>query len=161
MRKEQDIVSKSTILPETIQKYIASEFNDGRGVDTLVDAAGVSQLIMANVDLVRPMGQVILLGSPFTSYNADVTQLLRQIHLKWLTVRGALERDQISPPGDNSPHSYIRDVIYLLDLVRRRKLKVKELVSHVMAPEEMKRAYEGLLNNKEEYMAVVIDWDKF
>jgi len=116
---------------------------------------------MANVDLVRPMGQVILLGSPFTSYNADVTQLLRQIHLKWLTVRGALERDQISPPGDNSPHSYIRDVIYLLDLVRRRKLKVKELVSHVMAPKEMKQAYEGLLNNKEEYMAVVIDWDKF
>jgi len=145
---------------QTDPKDIASEFNDGKGVDTLVDATGVSQLIMSNVALVRPMGQMILLGSPFASYNADVTQLLRQIHLKWLTVRGALERDQISPPGDNSPHSYIRDVAYLLDLVKRRKLKVKELVSHVLAPHEMKRAYDGLLNNKEEYMAVVIDWDK-
>jgi 2-desacetyl-2-hydroxyethyl bacteriochlorophyllide A dehydrogenase len=144
----------------TNPKDIASEFNDGKGVDTLLDATGVSQLIIANVDLVRPMGQVILLGSPFTLYNADVTQLLRQIHLKWLTVRGGLERDQISPPDDNSPHSYIRDVVYLLDLVRRRRLKVKELVSHVVAPEEIKRAYEGLLDNKEEYMAVVIDWDK-
>jgi 2-desacetyl-2-hydroxyethyl bacteriochlorophyllide A dehydrogenase len=145
---------------QTNPKDIASEFNDGKGVDTLVDATGVSQLIVSNVALVRPMGQVILLGSPFESYNADVTQLLRQIHLKWLTVRGALERDQISPSGDNSTHSYIRDVAYLLDLVKRRKLKVKELVSHVVPPEEMKRAYDGLLNNKEEYMAVVIDWDK-
>jgi len=141
-------------------KDITSEFNDGKGVDTLIDATGVSQLIMANIGLVRPMGQLILLGTPFASYTADVTQLLREIHLSWLTVRGALERDQISPPRDNSPHSYIQDVEYLLDLVRRRKLKVKELVSHVVAPKEMKRSYDGLLNIKEEYMAVVIDWDK-
>jgi len=142
-------------------KDIASEFNDGKGVDTLIDATGMSQLIMSNIGLVKPMGQVILLGTPFASYNADVTQLLRQIHLKWLTVRGVLERDQISPPGDNAIHSYIRDVAYLLDLVRRRKLKLKELVSHVVAPDEMKKSYDGLLNNKEEYMAAVIDWEKF
>ena len=62
---------------QTDPKDIVSEFNDGKGVDTLVDATGVSQLIMSNVALVRPMGQVILLGSPFASYNADVTQLLQ------------------------------------------------------------------------------------
>src|SRR5579864_8367464 len=98
------------------------------------------------------MGQLILLGTPFASYNADVTQLLRQIHLKWLTVRGALERDQISPPTDTARHSYAKDVDYLLDLFRRRRLKLKELLSHVVTPSEMKKSYEGLLNQKDEYM---------
>jgi 2-desacetyl-2-hydroxyethyl bacteriochlorophyllide A dehydrogenase len=135
----------------------ASNFNDGKGFDTLIDATGVSKLIMENIGAVRPMGQVILLGSPFASYSADVTQLFRQIHLKWLTVRGALERDQIVPPG--TVHSYISDVCFLLDLIGRGKLRVKELVSHVMAPENFKQAYDGLLNKKEEFMAVVIDWE--
>jgi len=137
---------------------VAQLFNGGKGFDTLVDATGMSQLIMSNIGAVRSMGQVILLGSPFASYNADATQIFRQIHLKWLTVRGALERDQLSPPGDATPHSYLSDVSYLLDLIGRGRLKVKELVSHVMTPENFKQAYDGLLNRKEEFMAVVIDW---
>ncbi len=143
---------------KTSAQDVAMRFNGGQGFDTLVDATGVSQLIMTNIGAVRPAGQVTLLGSPFASLNADVTQIFRQIHLKWLTVRGALERDQLSPPGDNSRHSYLSDVSYLLDLIERGRLKVKDLVSHVMAPDNFKQAYEGLLNKKEEFMAVVIDW---
>jgi len=142
---------------EVTPQRIASEFNDGKGFDTLVDATGVSQLIISNMNLVRPMGQVILLGTPFVSYTSDVTQLLRQIHLKWLTVRGALESDQISPASEQ--HNYLSDVSYLLDLIQHGKLKVKELVSHIMSPEEFEQAYEGLLNKKDEFMSVVIDWE--
>ncbi|MDA4131477.1 MAG: zinc-binding dehydrogenase [Thaumarchaeota archaeon] len=143
---------------ETKEKV--SQFTDERGLDTLVEATGQSRLIMENVGLLRHQGQLILLGTPFSSYEADVTQLLRQIHLKWLTVRGALERDLVSPPGDSSPHPYIRDVAYLLDLFPRGKLKLKELLSHLVAPEEMKKSYEGLLNKKDEYMSVVVDWSE-
>jgi 2-desacetyl-2-hydroxyethyl bacteriochlorophyllide A dehydrogenase len=141
-------------------KDIVAQYNEGKGVDTLIDATGFSQLIMSNIGLVRPQGQLILLGSPFATYTADVTPLLRQIHLRWLTVRGALERDQISPPGDTALHTYDKDVKYLMELFGRKKLKLKELVSHVVAPDEMKMAYEGLLHKKEEYMSVVIDWEK-
>lgn len=137
---------------------IASQFNDGKGFDTIVDATGVSELIMSNIGAVRPMGQLILLGTPFASYNADVTQILRQIHLRWLTVRGTLERDQITPLDGSSTHPYLSDVKYALGLIERGKLKAKELLSHVMSPEDIKQAYDGLLNKKEEFMAVVIDW---
>lgn len=137
---------------------VATQLNGGKGFDTLVDATGMSQLITANIGAVRPMGQVVLLGSPFASYNADATQIFRQIHLRWLTVKGALERDQLSSPGDISPHSYLSDVSYLLDLIERRKLKVKELLSHLMPPKNFNQAYDGLLNRKEEFMAVAIDW---
>lgn len=143
---------------KTSPQEAAANYNDGKGFDTLIDATGSSKLIMENISSVRPLGQVVLLGSPFVSYNADVTQLLRQIHLKWLTVRGALERDQIVPPGGNAVHSYVSDVRYLIEMIDRGTLKVKELASHVRPPEEFKEAYDGLLNNKEKFMAVVIDW---
>jgi threonine dehydrogenase-like Zn-dependent dehydrogenase len=44
-------------------------------------------------------------------------------------------------------------------LIDRGRLRVKELVSHVMAPDNFKEAYDGLLSKKEEFMAVVIDWE--
>jgi threonine dehydrogenase-like Zn-dependent dehydrogenase len=52
----------------------------------------------------------------------------------------------------------LNDVRYLLELIQREKLKVKDLVSHVVIPKDFKQAYDGLLNKKEEFMAVVIDW---
>jgi threonine dehydrogenase-like Zn-dependent dehydrogenase len=143
----------------TPPKDVVANITNGRGVDTLVDATGLSSLIVANVGLVRPMGQVVLLGAPFASYEDDLTPLLRQIFLKWLTVKGALERDRMLPPNDYVAHPYLFDVAYSLDLIRRGKIKTKPLVSHVVSPQDFKKSYEGLLNQKEEYTAVVIDWE--
>lgn len=139
---------------ETIFDFVPS------GIDTLVDATGISSLILSNMKLVKPMGQVILLGTPFDSFETDLTGFLREIHLKRLTVRGALERDQVLPGEFSEGRSYISDVKYLLSLIERKKLKTADLLSAVMKPEEIKLAYDSLLNEKEELLSVVLDWQK-
>ena len=89
-----------------------------------------------------------------------MTQLFRYIHLNWITVIGALERDRVVFPSDDETHSYVEDVAYVLDLIRRGKLNMKDLMSHVLPPSEFKQGYEGLLGKKNEYSAVVIDWSR-
>ena len=138
----------------------AKNLTGGRGVDTLLDATGQSALIMTNIEAVRPMGQVILLGAPFAAYDANLTRFLRQIFLKRLKVVGALELDRLTTPNEYVAHPYSFDIAYSLELIRRGKLKMKPIVSHVLPPSEFKQGYDGLLNKKDEYTAVVIDWSK-
>jgi 2-desacetyl-2-hydroxyethyl bacteriochlorophyllide A dehydrogenase len=144
----------------TAPKEFAKSLTEGRGVDTLLDATGQSALILGNIEVVRPLGQVILLGAPFAAYETNLTALLRQIFLKRLKVVGALELDRITSPNEYFSHPYLFDVGYSLELIRRGKLKTKPLVSHVLPPSEFKQGYDGLLNKKDEYTAVVIDWSQ-
>jgi 2-desacetyl-2-hydroxyethyl bacteriochlorophyllide A dehydrogenase len=145
-----------------VQDACTELFDNWRGADILVDATGSPSLVASNIELVRPMGQVVLLGTPFASQGGDIAQLLRTIHLNRLVVRGALERDNliVSSNEGYGAYSYLSDVRYLLGLLNRGKLKCKEMLSHVVSPEDMKRAYEGLLNKKEEYISVALDWRK-
>lgn len=131
-----------------------------KGADLLVDAVGSSKVVMENFGLVRKRGKIVLLGTPFTSFNADVTQLFRHLFFNWVTVIGALERDRVVLPSDDIRHSYVDDVVYLLDLMRRKKLNTKDLVSHVLPASEFKKGYDGLLGKKDEYSSVVIDWGR-
>jgi len=144
----------------TNPKDFAQSLTEGRGVDTLLDATGQSALLMTNIEVVRPLGQVILLGAPFAAYEANLTKFLRQIFLKRLKVVGALELDRMTLPNEYVAHPYLFDVSYSLELIHRGKLKTKPLVSHVIAPSEFKVGYEGLLNKKDVFTAVVIDWLK-
>lgn len=142
----------------TSPQDFAQKLTEGRGVDTLLDATGQSSLIMTNIEVVRPLGQVILLGAPFAAFDTNLTRFLRQIFLRRLKVVGALELDRITRPNEYVAHPYMFDVTYSLELIRRDKLKTKPLVSHVIGPSEFKTGYEGLLNKKDEYTEVVIDW---
>jgi 2-desacetyl-2-hydroxyethyl bacteriochlorophyllide A dehydrogenase len=138
-------------------KGVLSKYNP-KGADLLVEATGRSEVVMQNFNLVRRKGQIILLGCPFTAFQTNVTELFRYLFFNWVTMVGALEQDRLVLPHEEVRHSYVDDLSYLLDLIKRGKLNTKDLVSHVLAPSEFKRGYDGLLGKKEEYRAVVIDW---
>jgi 2-desacetyl-2-hydroxyethyl bacteriochlorophyllide A dehydrogenase len=138
----------------------------GRGADVMVEATGLPSVVADNIRTVRRMGQVVLLGTPHGSSKSDFTELFRQVHLNWVTIVGALERDFPMEPSPLVRHSYLEDVRYLLGLIRKGTLKAKELVS-VVAPGEFKEAYDGLLGPYEhqagsgdERIAVVVDWSR-
>jgi 2-desacetyl-2-hydroxyethyl bacteriochlorophyllide A dehydrogenase len=138
----------------------------GRGADVMVEATGLPSVVADNVGAVRREGQVVLLGLPHGRPNSDFTELFRRVFLNWITVVGALERDFPLEPSPLVRHSYLEDVDYLLGLIRKGKLKTKELVS-VVAPSEFKGAYEGLLgpferqaSQGEERIGVVVDWSR-
>ncbi len=128
------------------------------GVTVAVDAVGESSVVQTCIDVCAPFGQVILLGSPRRAYEYDATQAFRQVHNRWLTVRGALEWCLPPHPVPGKKHSIESNLRLLIALVTQGQLNVDALISHVIEPGALPGAFQGLLHDKEHYIGVVVDW---
>ncbi|MEN2984287.1 MAG: zinc-binding dehydrogenase [Dictyoglomaceae bacterium] len=162
-KKRIDLAKKAgiDILINPQEKNLREEvlrLTQGKGVEIAVDAVGDSKIVIEIGELVRDMGEIILLGTPRKSYEADITPLLRIVHLRWVTIKGALEWCFPLYESVGSKFSYEKNSLYILELIKDKKLIVEDLITHVIKPEDFKSAYEGLLNKKDEYMGVLIDW---
>ncbi len=148
---------------EEDRKAFVQEVTDGHMCQTVVEAIGAPAVGARAGELAGPLGEVVLLGSPRGERVEDITPLLNRIHL-WgngcITYKGAhewrypTERDE----GGRVKHSIERNVETLMGLIAEDRLHVEELISHVLPSTECARAYEGLRNNKGEYMGVLFDW---
>ena len=133
-----------------------------QGADIVIDASGLSVCIEAAIHVAAVHGQVILLGSPRSSYVTDVSPMLYELHTKMLTVIGALNRRY---PFNEVPGSRLnmkRTLKYLEGLMHQKIIDSSKFISHHIDPDknELLKAYEGLMNKKDEYTMVVIDWKK-
>lgn len=134
------------------------EATDGRGVDIAVDAVGSGPVIAQCVDACAPYGQIVLLGSPRPPFETNLTAVFNRIHMQWLTVRGALEW-RLPPyrvPGGGP--SVEENLAKILDAIRSGAIRTEGLVSHVIAPTSLLDAYRGMLDDKERYHGVIVDW---
>ncbi|MCX7941491.1 MAG: zinc-binding dehydrogenase [Dictyoglomaceae bacterium] len=162
-KRRLDLAKKAgiDILINPQEKNLREEvlrLTQGKGVEIAVDAVGDSKIVIEIADLVKDMGEIILLGTPRKSYIADITPLLRIVHLRWVTIKGALEWCFPLYESVGSKFSYEKNSLYILELIKDKKLIVEDLITHVIKPEDFKSAYEGLLNRKDEYIGVLIDW---
>ena len=153
---------KYTVNPSRVDvKEKVMELTDGQGCEVTVEAIGNPRTIETCCQITKPLGEVILLGSPRGEYSTDLTEVLNYVHL-WprgcLTFKGAHEWRFPVHQVEGSKHSIERNTRIALELISEGRLKVKELITHVVKPESIKEAYEGLLNEKGEYLGVVIDW---
>lgn len=137
---------------------IIQELTDGRGASVTVDAVGHAQVISTCIQTCATFGQVILLGSPRAPSEGNLTDPFRQIHNRWLTVRGALEWRLPTYPMTGGKHSISSNLRLLHDQIKSGRLQIDPLVTHVIAPEQLAEAYDGLLNHKDDYLGVVVDW---
>jgi 2-desacetyl-2-hydroxyethyl bacteriochlorophyllide A dehydrogenase len=139
---------------------------NGADVEVAVDAVGQTPIIQKCVDLIiqkcvdlcKPHGQVILLGSPRKPYETNATKMLRTIHHRWIQLRGALEwrlPAYSSAAGEASIDTNLKSI---LEHIKEGRLKIDPLITHVITPDQLQDAYTGLLENKENYLGVIIDW---
>ncbi len=130
----------------------------GAGAAVTVDAAGHSAVVATAVEATALFGQVVLLGSPRASFNADLTPTMRTIHTNGLVVRGAhMWRFPASEVrGAKQTVSWAYQTCF--ELIAAKKLKVRELASHVIKPEQAPEAYHGLQYDKDTWTGVIIDW---
>ncbi|HEY47746.1 MAG: hypothetical protein AMJ88_05770 [Anaerolineae bacterium SM23_ 63] len=149
-----------TVLDVKVEEQVEAilDLTDGKGVDVAVDAVGNSAVIEACVEVCAPHGQVILLGSPRVAHETNVTKMLRSMHHRWIVIRGALEWRLPPHPVRGSKHSIASNLQLILDLIQNGKLHVEPLVTHVIEPAQLLEAYHGLLDQKESYLGVVVDW---
>lgn len=134
------------------------QITNDKMVATAVDAVGNSRVIMRCLDITAPFGEIIILGSPRTPVTGDLTELFSTVHRRWITIKGALEwRIPHYHQMDNEP-SHAKKHTTILDWIRAGRLKLQPLITHRLPPNQIKQAYDGLLENKEEYVGVVLEW---
>lgn len=138
------------------------EITEKKGVDIVVDATGLSESIETAIKIAGKYGQVILMGSPRTDYTTNVTNSFNAIHTKMLTVNGAFNRRYPYQEKEGSRLSIHRSLKYIESLLNKKIIDVDRFISHVIAPteENLMEAYDGLMNKKNEYTGVIIDWNK-
>ena len=134
------------------------EITGGELGDITVDAVGHSNVVMQALRATTNYGQIIILGSPRVSVPGDLTELLSDTHLRWITIRGALEWCVPMYPDIGNRTSQWRKQQTIFDWMARGQLHVEPLISHRLNPEQIKQAYDGLLNEPNVYTGVVLNW---
>jgi threonine dehydrogenase-like Zn-dependent dehydrogenase len=140
-----------------------NEFSNGDGISTLIDATGIPSVVVDSLPFMsKHNAEVILLGTPWNRCDGDLTEVFNYVHLSYLggiTFKGA---HATIYPVKHIPyikHSDERNSKIVLDLIREGKIIVNSLITHVIKPEETKKAYMGLKDNKNDYLGVIIDWN--
>lgn len=128
--------------------------------DIAVDVTGLSPAIINAVEATKPYGQVILLGSPRQKYETNITPLLSNIHMKNLKVIGAFNNTCPVKPVEGSDNSVEKNFIKIVEMIKNKDIDVNKFISHIISPNEVQKAYTGLLDHKDKYNCVIIDWSK-
>jgi len=134
----------------------------GKGVSTLIDATGIPELDIKNIEWVAQNGEMIFLGSPRGVYETNVTPFLNRIHLAPfnITIKGAHEWIY---PVNQAPfvkHSLERNSELVLDLIAQNKIILEPLLTKVASPSDCSAVYSDLRDKKDQFIGVLFDWSK-
>jgi threonine dehydrogenase-like Zn-dependent dehydrogenase len=155
----KDLGIRETISCAPVQQAEAVKaLTEGLGVDIGVDAVGHSSVIATAIQATRPYGQVVLLGTPRVAVEGNLTDIFNPIHMKMLTVRGALANAVPLKTTPGIKLSFERNYHTAFDLMLSKQIDASKIISHVVRPEDAELAYHGLYYDKEHYRCVVIDW---
>lgn len=139
------------------------ELTGGLGVNTVIEATGVPKVAEEVLPAIGYHGEIILLGTPRGGYMANLAEVLRFCHIDGLgsvTFKGAHEWRYPVKREKFVKHSIERNTEICMRLMRRGELRVKELISHVITPEQAPEIYLKLNADRNEYLGIIIDWTK-
>ncbi len=138
----------------------AEEITGGALAGITVDAVGHSAVVMQALTATADHGQIVILGSPRVPVQGNLTDLLGEVHMRWITVRGALEwRLPMYPVTGDHVSQYSKQQM-IFDWLARGKMMLEPLISHRLAPEQIGQAYEGLEHEPDTYTGVLLDWTR-
>lgn len=124
------------------------EFTNGKGADAAIELAGSMFTQVQSIDSVRKMGTVVFCG---ISYNDLVlpNKTLAKILRGELSIKGSWN-SSIAPLPINEWKS-------ALMFMESGKIKVKDLITHVLRLEECQSAFEMMYNRTETFTKVIFD----
>ena len=146
---------------DVLERVLA--LTDGEKAEVTVEAIGNPRLVETAYQLTRAKGEVILLGSPRGEFITNATAILNYSHsigLGAITLRSAHEWVYPVMHSGESKHSLERNSRLVCSLIENGKFKVSELLTHIIQPEDAQAAYDGLMERKDEYLGVVMDWTR-
>jgi 2-desacetyl-2-hydroxyethyl bacteriochlorophyllide A dehydrogenase len=126
------------------------------GADIVVDATGVAAALPGAMRLAADGGQVVVLGSPRGT--APDVDFYHDLHRRSLRVVGAHDSGIGAAARERFPWTNDRIVPLVIDWVRREKVPVADLISHLVIPAALPEMYSGLLDERERFLGVVLRW---
>ncbi|MGL6072989.1 MAG: zinc-dependent alcohol dehydrogenase [Fimbriiglobus sp.] len=129
-----------------------------RGAEVVADATGIPAAIPTAMSLACDAGQVVVVGSP-RGIAKDVN-FYDDLHRRYIEVTGAHGNMLFEPAHTrlNGGWDIHKAQNFLLRSLANGRLNLDGLVTHTITPEQLGEAYEGLLNEKEKYLGVVMKW---
>jgi 2-desacetyl-2-hydroxyethyl bacteriochlorophyllide A dehydrogenase len=131
-----------------------------RGAEVIADATGVPDAIPTAMSLACDGGQVVVVGSP--RGKAHEVNFYDDLHRRYLEVTGAHGNMLFEPAHTRLAGAWDIDKAqnWLLAALASGRLSLDGLLTHRISPDELGQAYEGLLKHKDEYLGVVLHWER-
>ncbi len=167
-------------------KAVLSAESHEAGVNTVVEATGVPDLVASALEYVNPQGEVVLLGSTRGKVELDVYKM---VHRKATMLLGAHEgryprfgntADRAkseayfnSQPCGEVPvkkknkegeageeHGYSHDFFSrdVLSMIACHTVQVEPFITDMVAPENIKDAYQMLIDDRDSHIGILINW---
>ena len=129
-----------------------------RGAEIVIDATGVPDAVPVAMSLACDAGQVVVVGSP--RGKAKDVNFYDDLHRRYIEVLGAHGNMLFEPAHIrlNGDWNIDKAQNWLIGALASCRLSTEKLVTHMIKPEGIQEAYEGLLRKKDEYLGVVVEW---
>ena len=131
------------------------EITEGKGADVVIEATGNPNAVSTALKLAGRFGRVVLLGS---TRGVSEVNFYSEVHKKGVTIIGAHESVR---PRYESIHGWWTqkdDSLLILKLLSRGLLKVEDLITAKMNYKEAAKAYDMLINSKEDTLGIILQW---
>lgn len=135
-----------------------SDFLGSRGAEIVADATGIPDAVPLAMSLACDAGQVVVVGSPRGL--AKNVNFYDHLHRRYLEVSGAHGNMLFEPAHIRLAGNWNIDKAqhWLLRQLANQRLSLAGLIRHVITPEQLEQAYQGLLTEKDHYLGVLIKW---
>jgi len=127
---------------------------EGIGADVVYEVTGLTECYNLAFQLARFKGRVVSLGSP--RWPAEVNMM--DLHMKALKLVGAIVTSH--PSEGNMDNRWTRKANgrLFLELLAEGSINVKDLITHQFSYLEAPKAYQMILEKKENFLAVILKW---
>ncbi|NBC70706.1 zinc-binding dehydrogenase [Paenibacillus sacheonensis] len=125
-----------------------------------VDCSGHESAVLDACRIVRPRGEVVMIGVPWKrSTDLYAQELLQEVFYNYVVLRSGWEWELPIHPGHFQPHSIMGGLALALRWLAEGFLDVKPH-TRTMSPHDAQEAYDGLLNRRFEEPFVLFDWSR-
>lgn len=124
---------------------------NGEMLDVVFDITGHPAVLAQAIQLVKPLGRVILLGDTSTPSKQEMG---RNVVSNSVSIQGI--HSLMDYKGWNHPAMSA----LFLSYIAQGRMDVQSLITHRYSPLEAAKVYESLVNNRSSAMGVLFDWTK-
>ena len=130
--------------------------NGGQLPDIVVEATGNPQAVKSAMHVAADGGKVIMVGSP-RGIAGDV-DFYWDLHGRSLHLIGAHGSAIGVRARERFPYLRDRAMRLLVHLLESGKLRIDDIVTHYIHGNDAKAMYDGLLNQRDDYIGVAVHW---